>query len=205
MSIEVGLGGDASLTPQIEMVEAGIKLAWDSTTGKQMTVPWWEVTGNRKDMPPQNAALSMKAGDRIQVYVSSNMNNNGKDVFTIQNLTTKKTFTHTLADPTALSDGASAPCLIMRPTTTDANSHKQVVAALANFGKMTVQNCSIYTSAQQRNNWAPIGNMVHDNINMHSEFANHSIIATTSALRHGVDFDVTWLGTGSAPTPTPTP
>ncbi|HWS83759.1 MAG TPA: G1 family glutamic endopeptidase [Ktedonobacteraceae bacterium] len=188
-SVEIwdGLGGNPNHTSPFELVQAGIGSFWDSTRG-QVNVVWWYTIDAFVDSDAgtpkggeQVMNLQVKAGDQIQVFVSSNDNNDGKDLFVIKDLTTHQTATQSFADPHKLSDSATVECIVESPGSGGG------FIPLAKFGIITLTSCAASTNNQSKR--APIGNFPNDKIDM----ANGSTtLATTSPLKNKTNFSVIW-------------
>jgi len=183
-----GVGGPKML------VQAGIGTDIDARgkqIGIQKTTAWWELFGEGVQGGRHPMNLAVNPGDQLWVYIGSNANhngNNGYDGFLIEDLTTGTSQTAYYYDPKGFSDAQTAECIVERPVINGSS------ALLANFGHMTITGCGAYTNGQTQYAMAPIGNFPNGQINMVGQGA---ILASTSPLRNGADFDVTWKGTGN--------
>jgi hypothetical protein len=190
VSIWAGVGG-APASPH-ELVQAGVESKIDSS-GTQINTAWWEVIGGGKSVNQQSMKLQVNAGDPMWVYVGSNVNHNGNrgyDGFLVENLKTGISATHYEHAPNTFSDGVTAECIVERSTSSVTNKY----FLLANFQKVSITGCGVYASTQSQYGMVPIGRFAPTQYDMVDN--KGGILAHTSSLQDGANFDVTWQKTG---------
>jgi hypothetical protein len=206
-----GVGGAKAST--WELVQAGIMAEIDSNG--TLVTPYeavWEVINSDPNLQNGKSVVAtpmlldngttmyVQPGDQIWVYVGSGNSdhNNGYDGFLVEDLTQGTSAVHYEYDPNRFSDGGSAECIVERPTSTDPQTQRAgPTDFLANFGPnpIKITGCGVYTNSQPQYAMVPIGNFSPIQINMVDR--NLIPLASTSDLRNGADFDVTWDNIGT--------
>jgi len=168
----VGLGG--GLTPAPRLVQAGVD-SWIDDAGRQINAPFWEVVPGFTE---QIVALNtdIQAGDRVSVSVSSV----GRDTFLISDLSTGASASFVLRGATNLTDGASAECIVERP------SVDRSLIPLAQFHALAISRCQVSASSTRL---TPISNWSHRPLNIVN--TSGQVLASTGPLTHGA-FSVFW-------------
>jgi hypothetical protein len=209
VAIWAGVGSRIGTIKPRELVQAGVVSSIDSTKSAQVNRAFWEIYGDGKSnseqyFPP--SVLSVHTGDHIEVYVTSNVNNNGQDYFLITDTTTKKSALEVFNSPNAIADGAAADCI----TEAHLSTSTLLPKPLANFGTVKFTSCSAYNKNKPEQRCIPISQGQYNKLDM---IRDSTLIASTSALLPGKKpgdgnlFTITWHNRGKAipvlPTPTP--
>jgi len=171
----VGLGG--GLTPSPRLVQAGVD-SWIDDTGHQINAPFWEVVPGFTE---QIVALNtnIQAGDQISVSVGSV----GKDIFLINDLSTGSSASFVVRGATHLTDGASAECIVERP------SVDRSLIPLAEFRAFAISRCLVGASATRV---TALSNWSHRSLNIVN--TSGQVLASAGPLSHGSGFSVFWDG-----------
>jgi hypothetical protein len=115
-SVWVGLGGDGQYlnSNSVVLPQIGVDSTAsgsDSCGNHQYNESWWELA-EAGDTGATNLPLTrLCAGDRIYIYVSSNLQNDGENYYYIENMTTGDFNPYTPPTKQDFSDGATGECV----------------------------------------------------------------------------------------------
>ncbi len=194
VSVWAGLGGGPSVPSSATLVQAGVDLYVDST-GQQTNIAWWDVPSAYPSEQTISQPGAINAGDTIDVTVASNWLGSNADSFSITDEATGQTYApHSLTN-SAVSDGATAECIVARPG----------AAGLAEFNSpsntLNINNCLVYTDAN--NSATGIGNVPHSSDTMSNSDGTEAA-APGAISDDGNSFPVNWYSAGTPSTPLPT-
>lgn len=114
-SVWTGVGGDTNYGgSSVVLPQAGVDANASGTDGcgePQYNESWWEVFGPNDPGPTNLPLRRLCRQDRIYVYISSNLQNDGYDYFYISNTTISNYNSYTTHDSSKFSDSATGECV----------------------------------------------------------------------------------------------
>jgi len=117
-SVWTGVGGDGNYGGSSPVLpQAGVDANASGRDGcgePQYNYSWWEVAGPNDPGPVNLPLKRLCRQDRIYVYISSNLQNDGYDYFYISNTTISNYNSYTTYDSSKFSDSATGECVVER-------------------------------------------------------------------------------------------
>lgn len=154
LSIWAGLGGDQSIAANktsYALLQAGVSITVDNTTGKQTNQAFWEYENQASGFygnGPQYLSTSsfpINTGDSLSILVESNYGGNGQNLFHIQD---GSRWAYNSYWSTYFSDSATAECV----------GENHSFGYLASFHPESLNNCTVGTNSTSMtiNYWSAV-------------------------------------------------
>jgi hypothetical protein len=186
VSIWAGVGG--VVAGGRVLVQAGVTVK-PGSNGKQVNTAWWEVVPGFSQQSLHFAHLH--AGDTIIVIVSSNLGNDGKDRFFVEDTSqhtgnVDESGSMVLSGP--FSDSATGECIVERPTLGGTLGEGGTLTELANFGTEQMVGCDVGGESTLKS----VGAWPHTDYIMINKMKKATTLALPGPLSAGT-FTVKWL------------